>query len=449
MDFFLQSRSSKGKIPVHNIVTKKGNTECEIDDADRICFIPYNPSESSELPPEDPPSHPGSGLLELALCIERTISGPHASVSSLVRFASSSGPLFGRSPIESLEDWASASLAADLAVSVQQVVNGHKLVPSLAYLDNNIVKNKIVDQDNAETYIIYDITYRCSKTYLNWLSNLPLVCHEKTDCAFIYSFVLDNHVHAGDSDYYYVEIIVVRFNHEMSWKGYRSLCDYMGIDNEQEAQIAKALDLTGNDPGIRPGEGLLLSYKEELALDDLNSLDFLVRTLLKAHLCDAYVDPFQADKDTGLLSFNSYLSWLWFDFSKCLSNINIGYCAQCGRPFSLIGHRGRERRFCSSKCKTDAKNERMKNRRDSVRSEFLSGADISEIAKKCLGNEYTKKAAEARVRSWLESSRELRQSLDADIRLHGTKSVLLRRCLEEGLNGSTILSPASRRALGI
>lgn len=450
MDAFAQLRTSKGAIPTRAVIAQKVGEESVLAEADTFRFIPYAPSEVSGSNGANSKPHAiGSGLLQLSVCVEKTASGPRVSRHALLQFAVESGPIFGKSPDEPLADWASAAFEADLAITIQQVANGQKPVSALSQLEN-LVKERITDQLTGESFVLYDIARPCSASYLQWLGGTSLVRRERHESGYYYCFLIADCGHNREQgEQGAVELIVARFDHEMAWEGYRALCECMGIQNEQGSRIGELLGLHGDDSGMRPDSEQLSSIEEDLGSDDLVSLSFIVRSLIKAHLCDAYVDPFQADADTGYLSFKSYLSWLWFDFSKCLDSVKIGYCERCGKPFSLVGHRGKERRFCSAKCKTDTKNDRMRRRRDSIRERFLEGDGVPKLAAECLGTGYTKREAEAQVRTWLETWVELRHRIDEDVRRNGHNSGLLRRCLMEGLSGKRILSQTSRHTLGI
>lgn len=157
-----------------------------------------------------------------------------------------------------------------------------------------------------------------------------------------------------------------------------------------------------------------------------------MRAIISAHLNDAYVDPFQADEETGYLSYRSFLSWLWFDFSTRLAKIKIGYCERCGKPFSLVGGRGKPRRFCSQRCKTEAKNERMRQRRDGVREKFVSGSSVEEIATGIEGESPKSETVEY-VRRCLSTWPKLKHLTDDAFELEGVKSELVQRCIRDGL----------------
>ena len=178
-------------------------------------------------------------------------------------------------------------------------------------------------------------------------------------------------------------------------------------------------------------------------LDDVDkgALTALVQALVIAHLSGAHVDVFQGSEATEFLSFDSYLSWLWFDFSRKLSTVRIGYCEQCGRAFSLAGHRGMERKYCSEKCKTDAKNEKTRQETIEIRRRFAEGQPVNQIAE----------ATERRpgyVRRQLSKWTQLKHDLEDDLAEHGFNgSDLLKRCGSEGLNLDQLLNSKRKAEL--
>ena len=161
---------------------------------------------------------------------------------------------------------------------------------------------------------------------------------------------------------------------------------------------------------------------------------------MSAHLDGVHVDAFADYEATGNLSFESFLAWLWYDFSKHLSRVSIGYCEQCGKPFSLVGYRGAERRYCSRQCKTDAKNARSKADREASRRMFLQGTSVAEIARELYPTVGADSAA-ARVRADLSKWVELKHRIDDQIAEVGlAQAELLRRCAVEGLDVKRLVS---------
>ena len=118
----------------------------------------------------------------------------------------------------------------------------------------------------------------------------------------------------------------------------------------------------GHDVAGAAGElsGELASEAVPLGTGDLGALGALVRTLVAAHLRDARIDVFATGGETGYFTFGSLLSWLWYDFSHDLASVRVKYCARCGRGFSVAGHRGPERNYCSAACRNAAHNRRSR-----------------------------------------------------------------------------------------
>lgn len=158
------------------------------------------------------------------------------------------------------------------------------------------------------------------------------------------------------------------------------------------------------------------------------------------------MDVFAADERTGHLSFASRLSWLWYDFSRRLDVARIGYCARCRRPFSLVGHRGVDRRFCSQACKTAAKNERSHRRRDALRRDFLAGAPVEEVASRYFEGDDPADARAKALRE-LETWPALKHAVDEAVGRDGWRAPLLARCRAEGLDVERILTSRRREEL--
>lgn len=191
----------------------------------------------------------------------------------------------------------------------------------------------------------------------------------------------------------------------------------------------------------------LLGHAEPIGEDDLPQLASLVRALVAAHLGDAYVDVFSAGDATGYLSFRSYLSWLWYDFSCNLGAVRVKYCVRCGRAFSVTGRRGPEKNYCSNDCRDAAHNERVGTKRDELRRAFLKdGATVAELARTYYPEEQAA-TGKKRVVALLESWPALKHAVDKEIDEHGWHAPLFARCHAEGLNIVKLLTSKRRRQL--
>lgn len=437
----------------------RDGAECTLALASSLAFDPVPPTELAAMRAEPEPRMPaGEGLITLSLCHRApdeeelrelaetgttSFTGKIISKKAILEFAQRRGPLFGRALAEDFAGWGGAVSLASLAVTIQQVINGTLGMGALE-LQGAPSKRRILNTETDGAFVIYDVLRPCPPEYLRWLGGSAFVRKETGEGRYDYALMI-----ADESDGF-VEFFVASFAHEMTMADYWALTASVELDDNVRRQLRERLNLgedTERSDYQLAGSMALVGEDEDLGEDDYPALGFLVRALISAHLRDAYVDPFQSDEATGYLSFRSYLSWLWFDFSKCLGAVKVGYCEECGKPFSLVGHRGIARRFCSQDCKTKSKNSRMRRRRDEVREGFIAGESMDELVQR-LGGDYSRADAEAQVRDWLTTWPRLRHEIDADVAASGTASQLLSRCLEFKL-GAKILTPKARHLLGV
>lgn len=144
--------------------------------------------------------------------------------------------------------------------------------------------------------------------------------------------------------------------------------------------------------------------------------------------------------------FSTYLTYMWYRFSFDAGNVRLGTCELCGRGFSLVGARGKKRRYCSEACKDKAKNARNKNQTRKIRVMYMeSGASVSEIACAIFGCEVadsnnravesiSKKQAIAsrKVQKILRSYPALKQLIRSEIRAK-SGGAFTRRCINDGI----------------
>lgn len=445
MGVFSQLRTSRGAVRVQGVVTERAGKACALQDADSFSFIPVPPTRLA-LEPHVPSAmesgQTGDGLIALATCAQKARGGVAVRKESLLEFAHKYGPLFGRSPVESILSWGSAVQLADLAVTIQRVVNDPKL-SMLLEASAGLQKDRITNAATGVSFDLYDVVRPCTPDYLSWLGGAQFIRREVADERFDYAMMLCS------PDEGFVEFLVASFKSEVTASDYLALCAALGLDERAGRDLRAFLEIDEAKLGASSYDlGAGESFKrEECAFgpQDIGVLSFLVRSVVFVHLRDAHVDPFQSDEATGYLSFNSLLSWLWFDFSKCLDAVKVGYCEKCGRAFSLVGHRGQKRRFCSQQCKTEAKNERMRKRRDDVRAGFVAGKSVSELATEFLGDEVDHDEAEKRVRSYLRTWPALKRELDRALATDGIQSDLIRRCWMERLGRKAFSDDTWRR----
>lgn len=171
----------------------------------------------------------------------------------------------------------------------------------------------------------------------------------------------------------------------------------------------------------------------------------LVHAVVSLRLEGIGVDVFRAAESDDFLVFPTYANYLWYCFAKQLGQVRIGYCKTCGRGFSLTGHRGLPREFCSAACKTKAKNARMKRQRDEARRLFVEeGYTVGRIAREVYAEELSPQAGKAKrktideavaaVRASLAGYPRIKQMVDAGLKAGaGDKADFVKRCAKEGV----------------
>lgn len=406
-----------------------------------------------------PGGAPGSVMLDAASCVSRTEDNIVVNKAGLHELAKRLGPLFGVSTVESVGDWASACLMADLAVTLQQLANGMKSLGTEGALIN-LQKRRMVNPATGENYVFFDLFRPVRPSYLDRLGGHPagerasasawgksFVRHYSLDDRHFYVFLLSSSSLKDQPRG--IEIASFAMGHEMTRDEYDAVVALLETSALGDLGTAVNpdtwLDIGGgasecDGSGLLCSEDLIGGVSERLCEEDRAAIECMVKALVAVHLAkDAHVDPFQADEASGYITFDSLLSWMWFDFSKCLDVAKIGYCQECGKPYSLVGHRGIDKVFCCAECKTRAKNRRAKTLRDSVRKDYINGKSVSQIAiSRLAGGERD----EDRVRNYLKSWPRLKRELEDSVRAEGWRSPLLERCQIEGLLPTLLSRPA-------
>lgn len=403
--------------------------------------------------------------------------------AELARFARAHGPLFGREPYawpvdtdeitagepfdEDVFLWGSAAGMANFAVLAQECVNG-SLPPAVAANMLGLVVWRVYD-DAGSGFDLLMTGRTVSADYFEWLGAPRFIRREEAGGHIDYSFILGEvDEETGTAE---LQIALASFEHEITASDYRMLSGALKLSGaiDREAREKLQLDVAANDRVAARGgasaahgsphakadreqgtyrlsDDQMHGFADELSEDDLPRLASMVRALVAAHLTDAYVDVFSAGGATGYLSFRSYLSWLWYDFSCNLGAVRVKYCVRCGRAYSVAGRRGPEKNYCSNDCRDAAHNERVGAKRDELRRAFLQGATVKELAALHYPDEDPATGAK-RVRSLVESWPALKHEVDADIEAHGWHAPLFARCHAEGLNVVKLLSSKRRRQL--
>lgn len=356
----------------------------------------------------------------------------------VVAAARVSGPLFGEGFQESVEDWLCAMTVAREAVSIQEVLNKTKpLVSVLMPVSKSVVENA-----RTETrFRIFSIAFKLGSSegsaYERMMPTLPLLRKFRDGGSFDYAFAA-RELDGGEVT---LLLFLLSFDEEIPVSDFVAAVRYfVGEDAVAQALDALAAHGRGSSPGAEASGALglssetgnLLVRNEPVAEEDFPCVQRLMYALVSLHLEGAHVDVFATDGGGDFMTFDSYLCCLWYEFAKKLGKVRIGYCAQCGKSFSLTGHRGVERRFCSERCKTKAKNERAGALRDEARARFFEGESVAAVSRSLFPKDDPVRAQE-RVIAHLRGWKKLQHELDAAVVFEGSRQGFLTRCLEEGV----------------
>lgn len=437
-----QTKTAQGFIPFKDVKTVEPHERQSASDT-LLFFDLYRPIELSELNHNAAPKHNErhADLIKLASCVEPTgnpESPIRVDVGNIVDFARQTGPLFGVSETEIVRDWAYTAVSALVAVRIQEFLNGNCNIAKVRAI-RQIDKVVISSEADGSSFIMYSIYLGISGGYAACFKSLPIIRRIESSDGYFYAFVSAT----GDAAGAAIEFRVFSFDHELTLEDFETLKLLLALSDDDSRAALQHLKLAPSEQSyydIAP-DASIVPQSSLLNDTDKGALTALVQALVIAHLSGAHVDVFQGSESTGFLSFDSYLSWLWFDFSRKLSTVRIGYCEQCGRAFSLAGHRGMERKYCSEKCKTDAKNEKTRQETIELRCRFAEGQSVNEIA------EATERRPDY-IRKQLSKWTQLKHELEDDLAENGFNgSGLLKRCGSEGLNLDQLLSSKRKAEL--
>lgn len=437
-----QTKTAQGFIPFKDVKTVEPHERQSASDT-LLFFDLYRPIELSELNHNAAPMHNErhADLIKLASCVESTgnpESPIRVDVGNIVDFARQTGPLFGVSETEIVRDWAYTAVSALVAVRIQEFLNGNCNIAKVRAI-RQIDKVVISSEADGSSFIMYSIYLGISGGYAACFKSLPIIRRIESSDGYFYAFVSAT----GDAAGAAIEFRVFSFDHELTLEDFETLKLLLALSDDDSRAALQHLKLAPSEQSyydIAP-DASIVPQSSLLNDTDKGALTALVQALVIAHLSGAHVDVFQGSESTGFLSFDSYLSWLWFDFSRKLSTVRIGYCEQCGRAFSLAGHRGMERKYCSEKCKTDAKNEKTRQETIELRRRFAEGQSVNEIA------EATERRPDY-IRKQLSKWTQLKHELEDDLAENGFNgSGLLKRCGSEGLNLDQLLSSKRKAEL--
>ena len=373
------------------------------------------------------------------------------------------GPLFGESEYERMDDWLTASIIAKDVISLQEAINGNMPLASIGQLESAgggqaglgelVAKTYVKNVRTGNGFTIYamsfDVFAATSKTFFRNMPVLP--CFRKFCTPELHDYVfmdLEN-----DEEGRFLTVTLFAFQREITALDFAAAVMACGGDDvdstltlleQAAAEVEFSFDeLPANFVGLLSSPGSL--EVEERALDegDVPHLQKLVHAVISLHLQGISIDIFRSAESDDFMVFPTYLGFLWYRFSKKLGQVKIGYCEQCGRSFSLTGHRGIARSYCSEECKTRAKNARTKRQRDEARRLFMEeGLGVQEVALQVYAEELSSEArsnkrktpeqAQQLVRKSLAEWPVLKREADADLQ-RGGGSPFVQRLRAEGV----------------
>lgn len=358
----------------------------------------------------------------------------------LLPLAKQTGPLFGHSLRESVFDWQSAVNIAHDVLVVQEVANGVKSVEALATSEPDglsclVAKTTVKNAATKDEFVIFAISFAVdSQIERGYVSQMPELPWLKRFAGAGVDYAIANLEQGPSMDY--LTVTLLSFKHEISLADFTAVISCYYDKKQAERLTARANAVVGDSSefdntaksALATNQARLIAKEDSIGAEDAPHLQRLVQAVISLHLQGVSIDLFQSTEDDDFLSFDTYLSYLWFGFSRRLGKVKIGYCPQCGRAFSLAGHRGIPKKFCSDACKTAAKNERVRQTQGEIRQAFLSGESVEELAAQFYPGQ-AKGAARKRVRETLSRWVELKRLVREDI-LNGPGE-LTKRCVAE------------------
>ena len=450
MDLLDQIRTSQGQLPTRG-VSLVNETRAGSADGPLLAFELANPQDIAH----NPSRFRVNATLEDIAFLGR---------DTLLSVAQATGPLFGASAHESVFDWQSAANVARAAVMMQEVANGVKShlvlnagIPGDDSHAGLIGKTIVQSQKTGEQFCMYAVSFAIDVQQQDgYAASLPKFPWFKKfsdpDC-FDYLFA---NIDIEDDGQAFLSIVLLSFAREIAPEDFAAmlLCycedeaaarDILMSLRDEGALFEAAFD-RGDMFGLLTDEYGLAAREDDIDEGDRQKIARFVQGIVSLHVQGATVDLFRSDEMSGFLAFGSVLAFLWYGFARKLGQVRVGYCQQCGRPFSLAGHRGIPKRFCSDACKTKSKNERQRRINENVRERFLAGDSVEAVAHACYPKD-ARGVARAKVvrslRQWVKLRHVVKEGLES-----GDES-LVQRCIDEGIYTAEeveLRRPIARRA---
>lgn len=397
---------------------------------------------------------PHLGLEDFAGCLRssRDTSSREEIFMRIEQFAKMSGPLFGQAAEEPIADWQIAIMAAQQALALQEQINGTREWQKRG--SQSVVKTQIEDRiTGRHLFTVFYCQLLVGLTdngpYGQMLSHEPLAKTFNTNNGFDYLFIIP----AKTNDRRVIDIHLIACDEELSTSLLALLLCYFN-DQDVTGQTLASIGVGGlaganlskiqHDAEKLEAADAIVYREADITKVDAEKIQRIVQAIAALHLENVHIDLFKDDKTEDSLAFDSYLSSLWYDCAMQLGAIKFGYCQECGKGFSLTGHRGLPKQYCSDECRTKAKNRRERTKVMIIRQQFLSGTPIKEIVAAVFPTKSTK-IASAEIAVTLSKWPVLKQQIVTELKQTG-ESPLLNRCIDEGVLSTTQVSQLRRRA---
>ena len=307
----------------------------------------------------------------------------HAQTEQRVlEIAGETGPLFGASAHESLASWTFAMAVAREALTLQEAINGTKplaVVSASSQRGIHLAKTKLKSARSRRPFTVYSCSFALgahgAREYELTMPAFPWFRKFGGQDTFDYAVMTVDSAN-DDNGTAVLSASLLSFEREITPADFATMCAYFNDEPFDLFDHAASVLPFGREAmeeanQLAVDDGLSVSPELELAKADFPHMQRLVHALASIHLERVTLDLFHSTGEDNFMSFPCYLAYLWYEFAQNLGVAKVGYCEQCGQGFSLVGHRGQPRRFCSEACKTKAKNKRTKAKRDQARRQFF------------------------------------------------------------------------------
>lgn len=429
-------RTSRGRYPVSDASVVTG------EDSRRRIEFGFAQDWDEERP---------VALEDLAGCLRASRDlDPDEICERIALFARRTGPLFGQAADEAVSDWQFAIDAAQEAIRLQQQVNGTR--PWVAEAER-VVKTAVTDAEDRELFTCYNYLFGIgSDKPGRYSASIP-------DEPWVRAFVGKR---SGD---YLFAVRTIEGGIEafdiclVSCEGSLSLAllaQMLCFFNDQPLTRAELLEI-----GVGQLEGVDIAEIERMASEfeakdavrfveapvgkaDAPHVQRIVQAMAALHLQRVTVDLFKSDGTGDSLAFDTFLSSLWYDFAMQLGAVKVGYCQECGAGFSLTGHRGLPKQYCSDECRTKAKNRREQRKRDRIREMYMAGSSVDAIAAELFASKHARAARDGIVAE-LAKWPKLKQAVKAECAKPGSHP-FAHRCCDDGVISERDLELLERRA---